>query len=128
MNNDQFSFGWAIVIFYHPNEWNICKFNPSQRMMDRFKRHKLDKIKYPVEIGDIPKIEDQLNVRINVFTFADSLGHRRHSLYISKNRNQDEVNLFYWEGRFAWIKFLSRLFHDINKYVINYIGKRDRFI
>ena len=87
-------------------------------MMDRFKQHKLDKIKYPVQIGDISSIEDQLNLRINVFTFADTLGHRRHSLYISKKRKQDEVNLFYWEGRFAWIKFLSRLFHDINKYVI----------
>ena len=118
MNNDHCSFGWAIVLFYHPNEWNMCKFKPSQRMSDRFKQHKLDKIKYPVKIQDIPSIEDQLNLRINVFTFADTLGYRRHSLYISKKRKEDEVNLFYWEGRFGWIKFLSRLFHDINKYVI----------
>ena len=28
MNNDHCSFGWAIVLFYHPNEWNMCKFKP----------------------------------------------------------------------------------------------------
>ena len=128
MNNDHCSFGWAIVLFFHPNEWNMCKFNPSQQMMHRFKQHKLDKIKYPVQIEDISSIEDQVNLRINVFTFADTLGHRRHSLYISKKRKQDEVNLFYWEGRFCWIKFLSRLFHDINKYVIYEIKNLKRFI
>ncbi len=116
INNDQCSFGYAIVLFYHPGEWKYrFKSLISLKLKQRFSEHKLDQIKYPVQIGDIPAIEDQLNLRINVFTFADSSGRRRHSLYISKKYKPEEINLIYWEGRFAWIKFISRLFHDITK-------------
>ena len=120
MNTDNCSFGHAIVLFFHPNEWNIRKsqITLTSRLKDKFAQLGLDKIHYPVQIQDIPSIEDQLNIRINVFSFADTAGYKRHSLYISKNYKPEEVNLLYWEGRFAWIKFLSRLFHDIIKYVI----------
>ena len=115
-NNDHCSFGYAIVLFYHPGEWKY-RFNSSmsERLKQRLVEHKLDQIKYPVQVRDIPAIEDQLNLRINVFTFDDPTGCRRHSLYISKKYKPEEINLIYWEGRFAWIKFLSRLFHDITK-------------
>ena len=116
MNNDRCSFGYAIVLFYHPGEWkHRFKSFISENWKQRFAQHKLDQINYPVQIGDIPAIEDQLNLRINVFTFDGSTGHKRHSLYISKKYKPEEINLIYWEGRFAWIKFLSRLFHDITK-------------
>ena len=120
LNNDHFSFGYAIVLCFHPNEWKMCcsKNLLCQRLKQRFAHYGLEKLTYPVQIGDISSIEDQLNIRINLFTFADSNGYKRHSLYISKKYKSEEVNLFYWEGRFAWIKFLSRLFHDINKYGI----------
>ena len=116
MNNDHCSFGYAIVLFYHPGEWKYrFKSLNSEKWKQRFSKYKLNQINYPVQIGDIPAIEDQLNLRINVFTFDDSTGYRRHSLYISKKYKPKEINLIYWEGRFAWIKFLSRLFHDIAK-------------
>jgi hypothetical protein len=120
MNDDHCSFGYAIVLSFHPNEWKKCdlKHRLPQILKQRFAEHGLDKIKYPVQIRDISSIEDQLNMRINVFSFADSHGYKRHSLYISKKYKPEEVNLFYWEGRFAWIKFLSRLFYDITKYVM----------
>ena len=115
-NNDHCSFGYAIVLFYHSGEWKY-RFNSimAERLKQRLFEHKLDQIKYPVQVRDIPAIEDQLNLRINVFTFDDPTGYRRHSLYISKKYKPEEINLIYWEGRFAWIKFLSRLFHDITK-------------
>ena len=119
-NNDHCSFGYAIVLSFHPNMWGprTSKHQLPQILMKLFVKYGLDKIKYPVQIGDIPSIEDQLNIRINVFTFADLNGYKRHSLYISKKYKPEEINLFYWEGRFAWIKFLSRLFYDITKYVL----------
>ena len=118
MNNDHCSFGYAIVLFYHPSEWKYrFKSLISDRLKLRFSEHKLEQIKYPVQIGDIPAIEDKLNLRINVFTFDDPTGYKRHSLYISKKYKPEEINLLYWEGRFAWIKFFSRLFHDITKSV-----------
>ena len=116
MNNDHCSFGYAIVLFYHPGEWKYrFKSFISDKLKQRFSEHKLDQIKYPVQIGDIPSIEDQLNLRINVFSFDDRTGCKRYPLYISKKYKPEEINLIYWEGRFAWIKFLSRLFHDITK-------------
>ena len=51
-----------------------------------------------------------------MFIYADSAGYKRHSLFISKEYKQEEINLLYWDGRFVWIKFLSRLFYDIQKY------------
>lgn len=115
MNDDDRSFGHAIVYALHPNDWGHNQFqNPHP---DRFVQHGLDKIKYPVLVSDIPALEDQLNIRINVFTFDDSEGFKRHSLYISKKYKSDEINMLYWEGRFAWIKFLSRLFCDVRKCV-----------
>ena len=99
MNNDHCSFGYAIVLFYHLGEWK-CRFTSinSEKWKQRFSKYKLDQINYPVHIGDIPAIEDQLNLRINVFTFDDSTGYRRHSLYISKKYKPEEINLIYWEG------------------------------
>lgn len=116
MNYDHCSFGYAIVLFYHPGDWKYrFKSLMVERSKQRFSEHKLDQIKYPVQIEDIPAIEDQLILRINVFTFDDPSGYKRHSLYISMKYKREDINLIYWEGRFAWIKFLSRLFHDITK-------------
>ena len=73
MNNDRCSFGYAIVLFYHPGEWkHRFKSFISENWKQRFAQHRLDQINYPVQIGDIPAIEDQLNLRINVFTFDGS--------------------------------------------------------
>ena len=85
LNNDHCSFGYAIALFYHLGEWKYrFKSNMSDRIKQRFSEHKLEQIKYPVQIRDIPAIEDQLNLRINVFTFDDPSWYRRYSLYISK--------------------------------------------
>ena len=116
LNNDHCSFGYAIVLFYHPGEWKYrFKSLMSERAKQQFSEHKLDKIKFPVQIWEIPAIEDQLNLRINVFTFDDPSVYRRHSLYISTQYKPEEINLIYLEGRFACINFLFRLFHDITK-------------
>ena len=116
LNNDHCSFGYANFLFYHPGEWKSrFKSLISDKLKQRFSEHRLDQIKYPVQIIDIRSIEDQLNFRINVFSFDDSIGCRRYPLYISKKYKPEEINLIYWECRFAWIKFVSSLFHDITK-------------
>ena len=116
LNSAHCSFGYTIVLFYHPGKWKYrFKSLMYAKLKQGFSEYKLDQIKYPAQIRDIPVIEDQLNLRINVFTFNDSSGYRRHSLYISKKYKPQEIKLIYWEGRFALIKFFSRLFHDITK-------------
>jgi hypothetical protein len=98
MNKDHCSIGYAIVLSLHPHEWRQSKSKQllPQRLMELFSQHGLlHKIKYPVQIDDIPALEDQLNIRINVFTFDDVAGYKRHSLYISKQYKPEEVNLLY---------------------------------
>jgi hypothetical protein len=112
-NNDHFSFGYGVMFALYPNDWKIYGLKPQND--PHFKQRGFDQIKYPVLIDEIPACEEQLNIRINVFTFDDAAGFKRHSLYISKKVKPDEVNLLYWEGRFALIKYLSRLFSDVRK-------------
>jgi len=110
-NNDQRSFGYAILYYFHPSDWKN-----NLQIKDHLIKHGLDKIKYPVHLEDISMLENQLNIRINVFSFIDKGGYKRYSLYISKKYKPDEVNLLYWDGRFALIKYMSRLFSDARKY------------
>ena len=114
-NQDNRSFGYALAYFYHPNDWGYNPYKTSQPP-DRFIEHGLDKIKYPVHLEDIEGLEDQLNIRINIFTFDDPDGYKRHSLYISKKYKSEEINYPYGDGRFALIKHFSRLFSDARKY------------
>ena len=113
-NTDHCSFGYAIMFSFHPNDWKLYKYKPD--MDGNFEKHGLHKIKYPVLFEEIPAIEEQLHIRINIFTFDDSAGFLRHSLYISKKFKPEEVNLLYWENRYALIKHFSRLFSDVRKY------------
>ena len=114
-NIDHRSFGYAIMFSFHPNDWQFYKSKPE--LDGNFVKHDLDKIKYPVLLDEIPALEDKLNIRINIFTFDDSAGLKRHSLYISKKFKPEEVNLLYWENRYALIKHFSRLFSDVRKYI-----------
>ena len=115
-NNDHRSFGYAIMFALHPNDWRFYRTKPHLDI--NFEKHRLDKLKYPVLLNDVSACEEELNIRINVFTFDDPAGMKRHSLYISKKFKPDEVNLLYWDGRYALIKYLSRLFSDVRKYVL----------
>lgn len=115
-NNDHRSFGYAIMFALYPKDWKLYKFKPEEDQ--NFNHLCLQKIKYPVLIDEIPDYEEQLNIRINVFSFEDSAGFKRHSVYISKKFKPEEVNMLYWEGRYALIKYISRLFSDVRKYYI----------
>ena len=99
---------------FHPNDWKLYKSKPE--LDGNFVKHKLHKIKYPVLLEEIPAFEEKLNIRINIFTFDDSAGLKRHSLYISNKFKLEEVNLLYWENRYSLIKHFSRLFSNVRKY------------
>lgn len=118
-NQDNRSFGRAIVYFYHPSDFGYNKQRiEAPPISVRFAQHGLDKISYPVKLEQIEGLEEHLNIRINLFTFDDPDGYKRHSLYISKKYKPEEINLLYWDGRFSWIKHFSRLFSDVLPYVL----------
>ena len=101
----------------YPNDWKLYFSKPEQDK--HFNHIGLNKIKYPVLLDEIPICEEQLNTRINVFGFDDASGFKRHSLYISQKFKPEEVNLLFWEGRYALIKYISRLFSDVRKYALS---------
>ena len=108
------SFGHAIVFAHHPTDWNSHRGQPANDSL--FIQHYLDSLKYPVLPNEIPELEDKLKLKINLFSFDDAFGYKRYALYISKRYYNEEINLLFWDGRYALIKhFFSRLFFDTTK-------------
>ena len=70
-------------------------------MNKHFNKLGFNKIKYPVLLNKVPAGDKEHNIRINVSTFDDAVGFKRHSQYISKKFKPEEVNLLYWDGRYA---------------------------
>ena len=64
INHDLKSFGHAIVFAHHPTDWHARRRQPAKG--ERLIQHVLDKIKYPVLPCKIPKLENQLRIRINL--------------------------------------------------------------
>ena len=116
INQDLKSCGHAIVFDHHPTDWNARRGQPAKE--ERLIQHGLDKIKYPVLPCEDPKLADQLQMRINFFSFDDPSGYRRYAMYISKSDFIKEINLLYLDGRYAWIKHFYRLFYNTMKYVL----------
>ena len=99
INHDLKSFGHAMIFAHHPTDWNARRRQTAKE--ERLIQHGLNKIKYPVVPCEIVKLENQLRMRINFFSFDDQSGYRRYTMYISKSDFINEINLLYWDGRYA---------------------------
>ena len=113
INQDLKSFGHAIVFAHPPTDWNARRGQLAKE--ERLIQHVLDKIKYSVLPCEVPILENQLRMSINLFSFDDLSGYPRYAMYIYKSEFIEEFNLLYWDGHFAWIKHFSRLFFDTIK-------------
>ena len=83
--------------------WSSHANKPNQ-FSKHFERLGLNNISYPIDPKNIPQLEDQLQLRINLISFFDDEGRGRYPFYISKKTYPEEVDLLYWKGHFAWIK------------------------
>ena len=106
VNEDNRIFGYALIsCFESQNKF----FGSSEIECDRhFIKYKLDTLQYPVELCDIGGIEQRIKVAINVYGYYDDKSHKRYPIYISDHKFDTQIDLFYWEGRYAWIKNFSR--------------------
>ncbi|KAF0138717.1 MAG: hypothetical protein FD143_3617, partial [Ignavibacteria bacterium] len=75
----------------------------------------LDQIHYPVEVADIPAIEDKLGVGINVYSFFDDEGKGRYPLDATKKVFERTVDLLYWDEHYAWIKNFGRFLAELSR-------------
>ena len=104
------------MFYLHPNYWKMFKSKPN--LYVNFEKDGSNQINYRMLLEEKPALEDHLDIRISVYSFDDSSGLKRHSQYISPKFKPEEVNLLYWEGRYALIKYFDRLFSDSRKYKI----------
>jgi hypothetical protein len=64
----------------------------------------------------VPEIEQQLQLRINLFTYHDEEGVARAPLYISKQEQFGrEIDLLFFNGHYAWIHNFSGFLFDVTK-------------
>jgi hypothetical protein len=113
-NTDNRCFGYAILAAkYSSTNKTHDKILP--RHYDKyFETENLHTLNYPVDPLTIRDIEEQLNLKINIFTFFDDEGKGRVPFYVSRREEfSQEINLLYWDHHYAWIHDISRLLFDI---------------
>ena len=93
-NEDNECFKWSVLAALHPVLYTKHPYRPSK--YEEYKEE-LDftGISFPVQIEDIPKFEKLNSLSINVYIVAEKLVN---PLFISKEREQDPINLLLIEG------------------------------
>ena len=99
--------------------------NPEIKNLERVSNHllsvceqlKLNKIKVPVSMKDIPKIESEYNISINVYSYIDQ--EKFTVIRTTEAKYEKHVDLLYISDdkteHYVWIKNFNRLLLRINK-------------
>ena len=99
--------------------------NPEKNHLDRVSTHLknvcetlgLNTIKTPVNIQDLPKIEKQFNVSINIYGHSNSDIYPIHSTYSTAAKHIDLLVTSNSEtNHYVWIKNFNRLCYNVNKH------------
>ena len=99
--------------------------NPEKNHLDRVSTHLknvcetlgLNTIKTPVNIQDLPKIEKQFNVSINIYGHLNSDIYPIHSTYSTATKHIDLLVTSNSEtNHYVWIKNFNRLCYNVNKH------------
>ena len=118
-NKDQQCLKWALLSALHPVEHGR---NPDR--VSKYKQYENELnfagVGFPVTLKDIPKVEKQNNLAINVFGYASVI----HPLYLTKDHSASPINLLLTtevkdgktNSHYAWIKDFNRLCFDQNKH------------
>ena len=99
--------------------------NPEKNRLDRVNTHLknvcetlgLNTIKTPVNLQDLPKIEKQFNVSINIYGHSNSDIYPIHSTYSTSAKHIDLLVTSNSEtNHYVWIKNFNRLCYNVNKH------------
>ena len=83
---------------------------------EMFERNNLHDLPYPIKPSDVSIYEDILQININLFSFFDGEGKARYPMFISRRNYAWWAILLYWDGHYAPIKNIDKLFSDITKH------------
>ena len=118
-NEDQKCLMWALLSALHPvgkNSDRVSKYEPYENELN------FTGVNFPVPLNQIPNVEHQNNLSINVFGYSESAGV--HPLYLTKDHSASSINLLLitevkdgkTKSHYCWIKDFNRLCHDQNKH------------
>ena len=117
-SNDEKCFLWSILAALYPPKDNVSrvgKYKPYENNI------KIDK--FPVEIKDIPKIEKDNNIIINVFECKGQ--NDIEPLYLSKDYDSDNaIDILYYEGHYMFLKHIEHFFKSDSNNHKMYLCKR----
>ena len=118
-NQDNECLKWALLSARHPvkkNAQRVTKYKDHENELN------FTGIEFPTPLNQIPNVEHQNNLSINVFGYSESAGI--HPLYLTKDHTRDPINLLLIakveDGKilshYCWIKDFNRLCFDQNKH------------
>ena len=120
-NQDNECLKWALLSALHPIDHGS---HPDRVWKYIAHQHELDftGIEFPTPLKQIPKVEHQNNLAINVLGYSESAGI--HPLYITKDNDKSPINLLLISevkdgkvnSHYCWIKNFDRLCFDQNKH------------
>ena len=118
-NDDQKCLMWSLFSARHPVKKNAQRVN---KYFGFAKELNFTGIEFPTPLNQIPNVEHQNNLSINVFGYSESAGI--HPLYLTKDHTRDPINLLLItkveDGKilshYCWIKDFNRLCFDQNKH------------
>ena len=118
-NQDNKCLEWALLSSLYPTHDNPQRVT---KYKDHEKELNFADIEFPVTLKDIPKVEKQNSLAINVFGYSESAGI--HPLYLSKDHTRDPINLLLitkvedgkTKSHYCWIKNFDRLCSAENKH------------
>ena len=118
-NQDNKCLEWALLSSLYPTHDNPQRVT---KYKDHEKELNFADIEFPVTLKDIPKVEKQNSLAINVFGYSESAGI--HPLYLTKDLTSDPINLLLitkvedgkTNSHYCWIKNFNRLCSAENKH------------
>ena len=118
-NDDQKCLMWSLLSARHPvkkNAQRVIKYIAHQDELD------FTGIEFPTPLNQIPNVEHQNNLSVNVFGYSESAGI--HPLYLTKDHTRDPINLLLitkvedgkTKSHYCWIRDFNRLCFEQNKH------------
>ena len=118
-NDDQKCLMWSLLSARHPvkkNAQRVTKYKDHEKELNFAGKE------FPTPLNQIPNVEHQNNLSINVFGYSESAGI--HPLYLTKDLTSDPINLLLItkveDGKilshYCWIKDFNRLCFEQNKH------------
>ncbi|XP_065180192.1 uncharacterized protein LOC135810627 [Sycon ciliatum] len=111
-NNDDRCLMWALLSALHPIDNNPQRVSRYTQYVDELR---FDGVMFPATLRDVPKVELQNGLAINVFGYEGNL----YPLYLSE-RQETPINLLLHDNHFTWIKNFSRACENKNKRATHY--------